>query len=347
MKRKKLVYWDTGKSTFVKKDLEILSSEYIVRDFTLDATYRWMLPFQLVYQLFHSLINVSSSVAVIVQFAGVQSYVPFLVAGWLGRKRIIVAGGTDCVAFPSISYGNFQRKYVKWFTRKSFEMADLILPVDQTLIDYEYTYTESDYPRQGYRNFTGEIKAREVVIYNGYDSDFWKPRDVVRKPKSFITVGANLHSRFAFRLKGIDMYLELARRMPDCVFAIVGGRGIDKSIVPSNVELLPNQDNKKLPELLSQYEYYAQLSMSEGFPNALTEAMLCGCVPVVSNVGAMPMIAGDDACILKKKDPDALEKLVRGLLAQTNKADYRQRVEKYTYSSRKMKMLSELEQLFR
>ena len=42
--------------------------------------------------------------------------------------------------------------------------------------------------------------------------------------------------------------------------------------------------------------------MSEGFPNALCEAMLSGCIPIVSNVGAMPKIVKETGYLLLKKD---------------------------------------------
>jgi len=61
--------------------------------------------------------------------------------------------------------------------------------------------------------------------------------------------------------------------------------------------------------------------MWEGFPSAPCEAMLCGCVPIVSNVAALPEIAGKTGYVLSRKDLDELEELIYSALrADTNKA---------------------------
>jgi glycosyltransferase involved in cell wall biosynthesis len=52
----------------------------------------------------------------------------------------------------------------------------------------------------------------------------------------------------------------------------------------------------------------------EGFPSAPCEAMLCECVPITSNVAALPHIVGDTGFILTKKNPDELETLMRTAL---------------------------------
>ena len=53
-----------------------------------------------------------------------------------------------------------------------------------------------------------------------------------------------------------------------------------------------------------------QLSVSEGFGIALCEAMLCGCVPIVSNVGMLPSIAGKFGYVLETKNTEKLHSLV-------------------------------------
>ena len=93
-----------------------------------------------------------------------------------------------------------------------------------------------------------------------------------------------------------------------------------------------------------------QLSLSEGFPNALSEAMLCECVPLVSNVGGMPDIIHDCGYLLKHKDQDELFKLIGSALKNDDlnglgKKARKRIVDNYTFENRKNKLLSELEKL--
>ena len=55
-----------------------------------------------------------------------------------------------------------------------------------------------------------------------------------------------------------------------------------------NVSLLPALDRKDLVTHYNTTSIYAQLSRSEGLPNVLCEAMLCGCIPVGSPVFGIP-----------------------------------------------------------
>lgn len=77
---------------------------------------------------------------------------------------------------------------------------------------------------------------------------------------------------------------------------------------------------------------YLQLSLTEGFPNALIEAMACGCIPIVSSVGAMPEIVGQTGRVLKKKNIADLNEIIRSLVvAYTTEMvhDVRNRAVKY------------------
>jgi len=62
-------------------------------------------------------------------------------------------------------------------------------------------------------------------------------------------------------------------------------------------------------ELLRFYQrarIYCQPSRREGLSNALCEAMLCGCIPVATDVGGTAGAVGDTGFVVPSSDPVAL-----------------------------------------
>jgi glycosyltransferase involved in cell wall biosynthesis len=316
--KKQIVYIHNGLSSFVEKDIEILNEVFNVIPFHFDVKVKWKVIFSFIHQFFFLLKFGFKSKVLVIQFGGYHSYLAVQFAKLTGKKSIIILGGTDCVSFPSIRYGSFYKKVLGYFTGKSLQKASILLPVDATLVDYQYSYQTNDFPRQGYLFHAPYVKTPFKVIYNGYDSSKWK--SLPKETNSFITVGANLSSRFGRALKGIDIILDIAAEFPECKFYIVGGALLNES-VPSNVELMPVIPNNKLNKLLGEKQFYLQLSMSEGFPNALCEAMLCECIPIVSNVGAMPMIVQENGFILATKDKKLLKLIIEDALRTRTKED--------------------------
>ncbi len=344
----KVLYFHTGKSSFVVKDIEILKINYQVVDFLFDTSNKKRYWLQIVRQLYFIFSNIFSAKLIVCQFAGHHSFFPILFSRFFLKKSVVVAGGTDCVAFPSIQYGNFNNRFLSLTTAFSLKSCDLILPVHQTLVEYDYTYQANDYKKQGYQFFVPTIKTPYQVIPNGYDAQKWFC-DTEKENNSFVTIGAGLDSRFGFKLKGIDLIFEIAKKFPDCIFYIVGGSGINHQ-APSNVKLLDKIPNHELRAILSKMRFYLQLSMSEGFPNALSEGMLCECVPIVSNVGGMPDMVSDNGFILQHKNLTELyEVLNKALhhnhLNQIGQQARKRITENYTFSNRKNKLLSAVNQL--
>ncbi|MHC1706366.1 MAG: glycosyltransferase family 4 protein [Bacteroidales bacterium] len=309
-----LLYFYYKRSSFVARDIQSLSHHYKVIEFQFDLRKHYLFT-DLFRQLLFLVKNWKTARTYICFFSGYHSFLPSLFSKLFNSNCLIIAGGTDCVCFPDFNYGNLLRQPLKFFTCASFRMASCISPVHERLIFYPYTYDTVQPKTQGIKAHCKGIKTRMETIYNGYDFSYFKPEGE-KKPASFLTVTYGIGLNYINFLKGIDLILQLAPSFPECTFSLVGQLADDFPFpVPPNVILYPESTQDQLLTHYQENEYYLQLSLSEGFPNSLSEAMLCGCIPVGSDVGGIPDIIGDTGFILFKKDIEALKILIRTALA--------------------------------
>ena len=314
MGSRKVLYVHSVNTSFVKKDLALLESNFIVKKSFFNPNNKLLVPFQFIMQFFFLFFNIWRSNIVISQFAGYQSFLPALFAKIFNKPCLIVLGGTDCVSFPSINYGNFNRPVLKTFTAWSLRLSTHFAPVHKSLVESNYTYTKDDYPKQGYKIFCPKVKGGYTELFYGYDAEQFR-NDEAKIPNSFITVGF-LNNPNYFR-KGIDLIVEMAKSYPDNKFTVVGGTIDDIPVinVPSNVKLVDSVSYDELKALYAKHEFYLQLSICEGFPSAICEAMLCGCIPIGSDVAAIPEIIDDCGFVLKHKNVEELRSLFAEAMA--------------------------------
>ena len=341
--KKKALYFFVGKSSFVEKDAAIFSEFFELKTFNFDFGKKWKTPFQLIEQFFFILSNLTSSEFIIIQLAGFHSVLPIIFANLAGRKSIIIAAGTDCHSFPSIHYGNYSKRLLSLATKFSFNNCSFILPKHQTLWMTEFSYDTHDFKKQGIKYFIPEITTDYAIVENGYDDTKFKKLEAANR-NSFITISGLLSRESQIKLKGIDLILEAAIQLPDSKFTIVGDTSSPfLKNLPVNVMVVPPIPNNQLSKILSQHQFYLQLSMAEGFPNALCEAMLCECIPIGSNVFSIPEIIGETGFILKERKSNLLVDLIKEInqkdLSQKG-ADARNRIKaNYTVEKRKEKLL--------
>ena len=254
MGSRKVLYVHSVNTSFVKKDLALLESNFRVKKSFFNPNNKLLVPFQFIMQFFFLFFNIWRSNIVISQFAGYQSFLPALFAKIFNKPCLIVLGGTDCVSFPSINYGNFNRPVLKTFTAWSLRLSTHFAPVHKSLVESNYTYTKDDYPKQGYKIFCPKIKGGYTELFYGYDATQFR-NDEAKISNSFITVGF-LNNPNYFR-KGIDLIVEMAKSYPDNKFTVVGGTIDDIPLinVPSNVKLVDSVSYDELKALYAKHEF--------------------------------------------------------------------------------------------
>ncbi len=220
-------------------------------------------------------------------------------------KCYIIAIGTDSSKLPEIKYGHFTKPLLSFFTTVSYKMSDKILPVHKSLHKSDYEYDTILYPKQGFGNFIPSLKTEVVEVINGYKHELFKSSNShLNRRLDFLTVAIKLN-RTAYYRKGLDLILRTAKEMPNRSFTIVSEFDpIDE--IPPNVKLVKNVAQEELVQIYNDHKFYLQISMFEGFPNALCEAMLCGCIPIGSSVAAIPEIIGNEGFLVKTRSSKLL-----------------------------------------
>jgi len=214
-------------------------------------------------------------------FASTYSSVAVALMRLLHRRSIIVIGGVDAAKEKKLNYGIWLNPWKAIFVRYAVRNADKILAVDKSLADKA-------------RVLAGYDGNNIDILPTGYDINFWKISERNNNKAGVLTV-ANADNEQRFRVKGIDILFEAARLLPEVPFTVIGlSDRIAELFNPApNVKVLPSVERKQLLTYYQNAKVYCQPSRHEGMSNALCEAMLCGCVPVATDVGATKNIIGE------------------------------------------------------
>ncbi len=299
-------------TSFVKKDIDSLSKNFDVDVYHFKFKRKTGVLKAYFFQFFYLLLTGNKYDLYITQFAGHVSLFPSVFSKFFKTKSLILVAGTDAASLPDIKYGNKQRFFQKIATSMSFRFCDFISPCHESLVEQEYTYDEMGAPKQGYHVFYKSSRNKHhLSIPYGFNGDFFKRNhDVERKKMSFLTIG-NLSVKTLFLRKGYDLIIELGRRVPNLSITLVGApKNYLLPNLPENIKLLPYLNHEELINVFSEHQFYFQLSLMEGFPNALCEAMLCECIPIGSNVSGIPEIINNTGFILKKRKIEDLQKII-------------------------------------
>ena len=318
MRKKQIILIYPKFSTFVEKDFLSLEKKARVIKYEFHSEKQiFKFTYELVRLFLFLLKNINKTDILYSWFAGFHSLLPAIFSKVFNKKMVIITGGTDAVSIPEIEYGIFYKKNMQYFfTKSSYKLADMILPVNKSLINSVNYYVDKKGVKVGIMHFVKNVKAKIVELPTGYDSDKWIFKEGV-KEQTVLTV-AGIDNIKTYKRKGIDLFIETARLLKDVKFIIIGvSPDINKMIQkdkPNNLVVHEYIENSLLVNYIAKSKVYCQFSLSEGLPNALCEAMLCECIPVGSNASGIPDGIGDSGFILKERDANKAASLIEKAL---------------------------------
>jgi glycosyltransferase involved in cell wall biosynthesis len=194
----------------------------------------------------------------------------------------------------------------------------------------DHIVTVSEASRKEIERYFGIPEKDVSVVYNGTDSELFKPVPGVRKDADLLFVG-----RTEDRKKGVGTLLEALAHLPRHVtLKIVDGRIPDDGLVMRAIRRLRLEDRVilcrrmlEIPELVEQYSTARVAvvpSFFEGFGFPASEAMSCG-LPVIANAaGALPEVVGSDGSaglLVPPRDPRALAAAIHEVLSEPGRAE--------------------------
>jgi len=217
------------------------------------------------------------------------------------KKSIIVPSGYSVAYVPKLKYGQVIYFKGRLLTKLSLHITDKILAV-------------SKYNLKEIMNYMHNSKIE--LIYHGVDAKIFRP-EKIQKDKLVITVGIIKSSNL--KRKGLETFVKAASYLPNINFILIGPHK-DKSIkylksfATSNVKFTGFISNSSLLKYMQKAKVYVQVSAHEAFGLSLAEAMLCKCVPVVTEQAALSEVVGETGFYVPYDDSKATAEAIKRAL---------------------------------
>jgi glycosyltransferase involved in cell wall biosynthesis len=294
--RPRILYVHSRKASFVAIDRAILAERYEIEDYYQPG--RWPQPLRLIAGL-------RRADLVFCWFASWHSFLPVTLAWLLRKPSVQIVGGFDTANMPEIGFGYQQGGLRRWASRWIMRRADRLL-------------TNSEYSRSEIAANTPIRPSDVTVIHHGVPDPFG-PLDESR-PRERLALNVGAVDASTLVQKGQLPFVGASRLLPDVRF-VLAGKWLDDSVdrlraeAGPNVELTGWLSDDDLTELYRSASVYVQASCHEGFGLAVAEAMLAGCVPVVTAVTAMPEVVGDAGVPIREPTPEAVAAAIEEALA--------------------------------
>ena len=324
--RPRLLYTYLRPTSFVRDDLDLLQHSYDVRSFHFDVApgeqKAGALARALARQALWLRAQGDQAAGLLGWFADYHMALPALWSRTTGKPFGVVVGGYDANTVPSLEYGAGMSAWRAPIVRSVLRRAACSLAVTPSVLCDENRFAEPpNILKTGLCVTEPEALPRAQVVPLGVAPGAWPLGPSERAPR-VLTV-AVLNDQRTVRVKGVDLLVEAARDLPEVSFDVVGFGAAFREEArrwlrpPENMAFHLAQPRRELVGWYQRASVYAQVSRIEaGLPMVLAEAMLCGCVPVGSQVGGIPDTVGEVGALVGAPNPaDIAQALSRALRA--------------------------------
>jgi len=168
---------------------------------------------------------------------------------------------------------------------------------------------------------SGGLNLRDIRDAKGFDPDQYK----IPSSKHWVVNPRGLRPGSVHQDIFINAIPEVLKVQPDTVFicpSLAGSHKIDQLIQTLSLEdhiyLLPKLSQPQLWSLFKQASVFVSPSSHDGTPNALLEAVACGCFPVAGDIESIRewIIDGENGLLVNPRDPKELANAIIEALEQ-------------------------------
>lgn len=216
----------------------------------------------------------------------------YIISKIVRKKNIKLLVNYRCNIEDQVSTGLIQN----FFLKKIANLANINLVLNINSKEYLYS------------RFTIESS----IISNFIDEDFvLKNNKSINEKIEVISFVGHIQ-----KAKGIIEIIDAAKKYPDIIFKLAGpiSDEINKMKVSSNVQFMGQINKNEVKNLLDKSDAFIFPSYSEGFANAILEAMSMGLPIITTAVGAnKEMIETSGGYIINVGDSDSLIKAIDDL----------------------------------
>ena len=292
---------------------------------------------ELLSKLFELRRKIKSADLCFVWFATSYAFFATLFAKMFGKPSVLVVGGYDVVYVPEINYGLPGSAIKRIFPKYSLKWADTVLPFSR------------DSEKEMFKNFEIERKKSRVVYLGANPIALKKIKG--KKENKAVTVG--VVKKENLKRKGLEVFVRAAQFLPEVKFVLIGDTpeketlNYLKEIAAPNVQFKNlGYNTEKIVQELSKAKVYVQISYHEGFGRALAESMCQECVPVVSNKGAIPEVAGKAGVYVHDlESPEEVAEKIRPAIKSGKGKQAKKWASQYTLARREKALLEVINSL--